>query len=244
MRPATKYDVRERQGSPRCNIEAKWKVGGQTWREDPESDILVEVEYLSGADYRDMKAAFGHERGHAGQMSDDPSLTPGSLSPNGRFWVEVQAWERSVAPETAMARTIDLREGQLILDCINAYRRHLDVSDGEWTTAREIIESWCDDDRLSGYEPLEPEEGDESPCTLMEETLVFTAKGSGSPPDQEEKSFWGENTRERDAWLATAEGQAVAAHGKDTLRRVLRQHGWDEDNLPPLTVAIMRGEGT
>lgn len=190
------YNVTEAQRDARCAMEAKWLVAGQT-ASDREA-IRVTVEHLPGAAEDVIAAAFGHERGHSGQFADDPDFAPSKMDSPTYFAMEVDAWQRWVEDRAVQ---LDVTRGQLVLDCLNTYRRSLSIDDEQWLDARQLVEDWAVDDavdELREYEPLEPEPGDEPACAPARYVVPVAAEPYERPEHDDDRTRHDEPPAEPD----------------------------------------------
>lgn len=242
----------------------QWRVDGQCAHRD--TYIGVEVKDY-GADGPILRAALGHELGHAAYSSMMERADFENRSADVFKW-ELLAWIK-YATENKQALPMPLRIGKFILDCLNTYRRGHNIGETKWEAARELVESWSrTPELLKDYEPLEPPLDAEPPIGCGEgwgftPTINDQSQDSDNndesepdadddtPDDESADDDYGRDDAnaddespidrtERDEWLLSGEGmQASAESDYGTLQAKMLFKGWDMDHLPAMTIALL-----
>lgn len=193
----------------RSSIWDKWGVAGVTRIAEDLSRADITVNHSKGAAYQVAQWALKHEHGHADVADDlldevgyDEPFEAADLLRNYDKWQnEVEAWTRNDQPVTSMA------VGELILDCLNSYRRGLKIDDEEWEEARELIADMANNevvrDHLRSYEPLEPYDDEPPPScgsgpSLDPEDGLRPPEDGNGDEDQTEPEDDGESGSEED----------------------------------------------
>ena len=185
----------------------KWGIAGVTKIPAGLDKMTIVVEHKTARANNNKIAMLArkHELGHADTVQDilDASSSVAEafdIVKNGydRWQLEVEAWIRGCEDDKAFNRIIH-HEGQFtcgtfILDCLNSYRRGLEISESDWRDGRTaVVEALFSVEWIKAalyeYEPLEPdqEEDPQTGCFGDENGIPFIRLPAQPEEDGDEK---------------------------------------------------------
>ena len=145
----------------RSSVWDKWLVAGMTRIpvEMDKADIKVQMT----GDTRDAITAWAmrHEEGHVGVAEDVVDGCGGNRTEAAEVFTDYDRWQNEVEAWTRSTFELHRKSSaEFILDCLNSYRRGLNVSDEEWNEGVEVIAGMAPKEELReyirNYIPIEP----------------------------------------------------------------------------------------
>lgn len=191
--------------------------------------------------------AQAHEHGHVGTFADIvPNSRKHAAENTDRFKLEVEAWLRGFERihDSMLSR---FESFAFVLDCLNSYRRNLDVSDEHWNDSVALIASyWVGSadgaQRILEYMPLEPDPTEEPPVCVRDangEPIGKGSDGDGSynPNDEGLPPEYNENGTGDNRWLRQDILDDLRK-GEYTVEDAAEIHDLPLDRLPALIEAM------
>jgi len=258
------------------SVGKKWGVTGSAAVHEGFVEADVKVEYAPHSRDRSRVLARAHELGHVSIAQDyvdgipSESLAWESYRGMPVFENEVEAWLHGIEAEFG-GRIPTQLDVELILDCLNSYRRGKNATDEQWAQALEVIADYYvgPKSHVFDYQPLEPEIGEEppscgtgvvgpapedhedgdSPSTGHEHSRPAPASEDDDEDDEVGNSGeagnpnedYGDLSGEFDSGWNVQEALDELLQGSSP-RRVADRYGLDVDRMPPLARAIWGGE--
>ena len=216
-------------------IGRHWQIAGVTKVPATLDKIDIEVEFSADTLDRIKNLALRHEQGHAdltqdvvsayGRTEDAFKILKDEYDP---WQNECEAWIRGHGSRLPIKW---IKAGQFVLDCLNSYRRGLNVTEEEWTLGTTVvIEALFHKDLwevLKRYIPREPEAPEDflQPCGEPDgdEFIPIPEPNEDGPLDEDPK----EGDTERDG-----EGSKESPDGDGMDKPPTPESGPERDENP------------
>jgi hypothetical protein len=226
--------IERRRGTIPGSVGRFWGLSGVTRVDSSMLKASIEIE-SDGTHAQLINMTIDHEMGHVSVACDVRDFYGqdafDDLLEYDRWQHEVEAWIRGLSDTMIWSD----EQGRYVLDCLNSYRRALDVSDRDWVDGvRALLFSLVTDESirnyLLGYRPLEPDP-DDDPGTGGCITRGDVEDGGGEPEP--------ERAPETDRGWLRRDIMKQAFNDPNSIPALAAEHGLDLNKLPPLLKAVI-----